>query len=69
MITGLSDLESRLKGVEEGVDDFLIKPIDNRELKSRINALLRKKSISRFTSVTPRAGAQFGGYRWTDTAL
>lgn len=44
MITGLSDLESRLKGVEEGVDDFLVKPIDNRELKSRINALLRKKA-------------------------
>ena len=44
MITSLSDLESRLKGVEEGVDDFLVKPIDNRELKSRINALLRKKA-------------------------
>jgi len=44
MITCLSDLESKLKGVEEGVDDFLVKPIDNRELKSRINALLKKKS-------------------------
>ena len=44
MVTGLSDLESRLRGVEEGVDDFLVKPIDNRELKSRINALLKKKS-------------------------
>jgi two-component system cell cycle response regulator len=44
MISCLADLESKLKGVEEGVDDFLVKPIDSRQLRSRINALLKKKS-------------------------
>ncbi len=44
MITCLNDLESKLKGVEQGVDDFLVKPIDSRELKSRINVLLKKKA-------------------------
>jgi two-component system cell cycle response regulator len=44
MITCLSDLETKLKGVGHGVDDFLVKPIDGRELKARINVLLRKKA-------------------------
>jgi two-component system cell cycle response regulator len=43
MISCLSDLESKIKGVEQGVDDFLVKPIDSRQIKSRINALLKKK--------------------------
>ena len=44
LTTSLSDLESRIKGVEMGADDFLVKPINNRELLVRINALLRKKA-------------------------
>ena len=44
MITCLSDLESRLKSVSHGVDDFLVKPIDSRELKARIHVLLKKKA-------------------------
>ena len=44
VVTFLSDLESKIKGVELGADDFLIKPINRRELKARINVLLKKKS-------------------------
>jgi two-component system cell cycle response regulator len=44
MITGLSDLESKIMGVEQGADDFLVKPINKREIQARILALLRKKS-------------------------
>ena len=44
MITCLSDLENRLKSISYGVDDFLVKPIDSRELKARINVLLKKKA-------------------------
>ncbi|MCP5125630.1 MAG: response regulator [Gammaproteobacteria bacterium] len=44
MITSLSDLESKVRGLEEGVDEFLVKPIDKRELRLRINALLKKKA-------------------------
>ena len=44
IITGLSDLESKIMGVEQGADDFLVKPINQREIQARILALLRKKS-------------------------
>ncbi len=44
IISCLSDLESKLRGVEEGADDFLVKPINSREIRARIKALLRKKS-------------------------
>ena len=43
VITSLPDLESKLRGLELGVDDFLVKPINPLELKARINALLKKK--------------------------
>lgn len=43
MVSCLADLDSRIKGVDEGVDDYLVKPIDSRELRSRINVLLKKK--------------------------
>ncbi|MCK7574770.1 MAG: response regulator [Chromatiales bacterium] len=43
MVTCLTDLETKIKGIEEGVDDYLVKPVDSREIKSRVNALLKKK--------------------------
>ncbi|KPK02041.1 MAG: hypothetical protein AMK71_03600 [Nitrospira bacterium SG8_35_4] len=44
IITCLSDLENKLRGIELGADDFLVKPINSRELTSRINTLLKKKA-------------------------
>ena len=44
VITFLTDLESKIKGVEMGADDYLIKPIDKRELAARIKVLLQKKA-------------------------
>jgi two-component system cell cycle response regulator len=43
IITCLHDLESRITGLELGVDDFLVKPINRQELAVRIRALLEKK--------------------------
>jgi two-component system, cell cycle response regulator len=43
LITCLDDLESRIKGVELGTDDFLVKPVDFRELAARVKVLLEKK--------------------------
>jgi two-component system cell cycle response regulator len=40
----LTDLESKIKGVEHGADDFLIKPINGREIRARVRALLKKKA-------------------------
>lgn len=44
MITSLRDLEYRIRGTEQGADDYLVKPVESRELKARVNALLKKKS-------------------------
>ncbi len=43
IITCLHDLDSRIMGLELGVDDFLVKPIRRPELTARIRALLEKK--------------------------
>ena len=41
MITALQDRASRLEGLKVGADDFLSKPIDGLELRTRVNATLK----------------------------
>jgi two-component system cell cycle response regulator len=43
MITCLQDTESKVRGIELGVDDFLVKPINPEVLNARIRACLKKK--------------------------
>jgi len=43
MITCLDDLSSKLKGIDSGADDYLVKPLDSRELEVRVKALIKKK--------------------------
>ena len=44
-ITGLSDLDSKLKGIELGVDDYLTKPVNMHVLRTRIKSLVKKKAL------------------------
>lgn len=41
MITSLDDRDSRLRGLEAGVDDFLTRPVDQLELLARVQSILR----------------------------
>ena len=42
-MTSLGDLEDRVKGAEAGADDFLTKPVNERELIARMDSALRLK--------------------------
>ncbi len=43
MLTGLTDVEDRVKGIEAGADDFLSKPFDRLELLARVRSALKTK--------------------------
>jgi len=42
MLTAMVEAEDRIDGLESGVDDYLSKPFEPRELLLRINAILRR---------------------------
>ena len=46
LITGLSDREDRVRGIEAGADDFLNKPIFAEELFARVKSLLKLKEFT-----------------------
>ena len=45
LITALTSLEDRIRGIEAGADDFLSKPFDEGEVIARTKMLLRMKSL------------------------
>lgn len=46
IVTALHEEKARLAGIEAGADDFLIKPINELELSTRIRSLLRTKDLN-----------------------
>ena len=42
MLTALADINDRIRGFEIGVDDYLSKPFDPRELLLRISSIIRR---------------------------
>ncbi len=44
MLTAMGELQDRITGLESGVDDYLSKPFDPKELLLRINSILRRAS-------------------------
>lgn len=45
MITAVDELESVVRCIEKGADDYLVKPFNPTLLKARINACLQKKEL------------------------
>jgi two-component system OmpR family response regulator len=43
VLTARDALDDRIKGLEWGADDYMVKPFDLRELEARIHALLRRR--------------------------
>ncbi len=42
ILSGLAQLDNKVKGLANGADDFLTKPFDGRELVARIQAIVRR---------------------------
>ncbi len=45
MVTSLSNIEDRIKGIEVGADDFLTKPLERFEINTRVKSLFRIKKL------------------------
>lgn len=44
ILTARSDVASRVKGLNAGADDYLVKPFEFEELQARLDAVLRRQS-------------------------
>ena len=49
MLTARSDIDDRVRGLDFGANDYMVKPFDLKELDARMRALLRRKSITEAT--------------------
>lgn len=61
MVTALSDIEDRVKGLEAGADEFLTKPIDDTALFARVGSLSRMKKIIDELKLRNKTNAELGG--------
>ncbi len=59
MISALSDVADRVRGLESGADDFLNKPINDMALFARVRSLLRLKMIMDEWRLREATAAQF----------
>ena len=42
MLTAKGQIEDKEKGFEQGIDDYIVKPFETKELLFRVNAILRR---------------------------
>lgn len=48
-LTARGEIDDRIRGLDLGADDYLVKPFDFRELEARVRALLRREGSCRTT--------------------
>lgn len=60
MVTALSDVEDRIKGLEAGADEFLTKPIDDTPLFARVKSLSRMKNMIDELKLRNKTNAELG---------
>ncbi|WP_138471393.1 response regulator [Poseidonocella sp. HB161398] len=65
MLTAAAEVVDRVVGLEMGADDYLAKPVDLRELASRIKAVLRRRTVASEAPAAERTRFRFGR-AWLD---
>jgi diguanylate cyclase (GGDEF)-like protein len=58
IISTITDIETKVEGIESGADDYLVKPVDRLEMLARIRANLRKSEAQRRLKSNLEAAAQ-----------
>jgi len=58
MLTARSDIDDRVKGLDYGANDYMVKPFDLKELDARMRALLRRKSVTE-SNIIEACGMKF----------
>lgn len=62
MVTALSDVEDRIKGLEAGAEDFITKPVDDFQLNSRVEALSRYNAVAQELRLRQATGMALGAF-------
>jgi len=60
MVTALSEISDRVKGLEAGADDFLTKPVNDTALFARVKSLVRLKLVIDEWRLRERTSDQLG---------
>src|SRR5579864_8822980 len=60
MVTALSDVADRLRGLQAGADDFLTKPVNDTALFARVRSLVRLKRMMEELRLREEICGRFG---------
>jgi len=64
VLTERDDSDERVRGLEAGIDDYLVKPFNPRELTARIKVVARRASFAHEVPARPEPlGYRFGEWR------
>ena len=66
MVTALSDIADRLRGLEAGADDFLTKPVNDIALFARVRSLIRLKRMMEELRLREEICGRFGSHEERD---
>jgi two-component system cell cycle response regulator len=60
MVTALDQVTDRVRGLEAGADDFLVKPVNDLALVTRVKSLIRLKTLTDELRLRARLGRDMG---------
>ena len=68
MVTALSEVSDRVRGLEAGADDFLSKPVNDVALFARVRSLLRLKMMMDELRLRQETSGELGAFEAVDPA-